>query len=121
MPASVIFGRESQNSPLNMNRTLPKNLNEAVAFGIALLDETSKAELASLEFVDPHTSYCVDFIEITGSNMGLFDFSNKVLLEDIANNHSELLHFLELIDGEVDPNGAIRVILAAMARHIAKS
>ncbi|NVE01197.1 hypothetical protein [Massilia sp. BJB1822] len=104
-----------------MQRVFPKDLQEATSLGLKLLDESSKAELASLQWVHPHTRYQTDYIEIVGSSMGLIDRSNKLLLEDIATNHTEQLHFLECVDGEVDSDAAVRVVLTAMSKDISRS
>lgn len=101
-----------------MSNFLPVNLEEAVVFGLNLLNDQSKQELVKIGWVDPHTRYCVDYIEIIGNGLGILGMENRQLLNDIAVNHSDLLHFLEA-DGEtVEPIAAIRVILSAMSKRI---
>ena len=95
------------------------NLEEAVAFGLNLLSDQSKRELAKISWVDPHTKYCVDYIEIIGSRLEISSMENQPLLSDIALNHSDSLNFLETDGGTVEPQAAIRVILTAMSKAAA--
>lgn len=102
-----------------MNKFLPMNLEEAVIFGLNLLNDQSKRELAKIGWVDPHTKYGVDYIEIIGSELGISSMDNQPLLSDIAINHSDSLHFLETDGATVEPDAAIRVILSAISKAAA--
>lgn len=102
-----------------MNKMMPNTLEEAVAFGLKLLNDQSKRELAKIGCVDPHTKYGTDFIEIIGAALGIFDKTNEQLLRDIAVNHADSLHFLETDGSIVEPDAAIRVVLCAMSKEVA--
>lgn len=99
-----------------MNQTIPKTLEEAVTFGLKLLSDRSKRELANIGWVDPHTKYDVDYIAIIGVGLGIADQTNQQLLRDIAANHADSLHFLETDGTTVEPDAAIRVVLGAMSK-----
>ena len=99
-----------------MSKVLPMNLEEAVVFGLSLLNDQSKRELAEIGWVNPHTKYGVDYIEIIGSGLGISSMENQPLLNDIAMNHSDLLHFLETDGLTAEPYAAIRVVLTAMSK-----
>ncbi len=101
-----------------MPNLLPSNLVEAVAFGLNLLDDDSKRELALVGYVDPHTKYSTDFIQVLGKGLGIFDSSNHALFLDVAVNHSEDLHFLELGPEGESQEGTIRIVLAAMVDQL---
>lgn len=95
----------------------PSTLKQAVAAGLALLDDDSKRELALLTHVDPHTKYRADFIALVGEELGIFNRSNQLLLEDVAKDHVDQLHFLELIP-DMLAQATVRIILVAMAEEL---
>jgi hypothetical protein len=101
-----------------MTSTLPTNLNQAVATGLGLLNDESKRELATIGYVDPHTQYQTKFIAFVGEELGIFDRSNQALLEDVAENYVDRLHFLELADPETLGQATVRIVLAAMAKQL---
>lgn len=104
-----------------MNKYLPSSLSEAVDFGLILLAEQSKQELARIDFFNPHMQYETNFAEIIGEGLGIANGENSLLLRDIATNHVDELHFLET-DGEtVEVDAALRVVLAAMSKAAAKN
>jgi hypothetical protein len=98
---------------------MPNTLEEAVIFGLNLLNDHSKRELAKIGWVDPHTKYETDFIGIVGAGLGILDKTNQQLLRDIAVNHADSLHFLETEGSIVEPDAAIRVVLSAMSKAVA--
>jgi len=100
-----------------MDRLLPGTFDSAVDFGLGLLDEQSRAELAEIGYVDPHTKYRVDYIALIGSSLGIWDESNTVLLESLAASQSESLHFFDFDGEKATPDGAVRIILKEMARR----
>jgi hypothetical protein len=97
---------------------LPTNLKQAVAYGLALLDEDSKHELSLLSYVDLHTKYATVFIGLVGEGLGIFDFSKQLLLADIATNHVDQLLFYEPGPEGVSAEGTVRIMLAAMAEQL---
>ena len=101
-----------------MPKLLPPNLSEAVTFGLDLLDDSSKRELALVGYVDPHTKYSTDFIRVIGKGLGIFDSSNQSLILDLAENHNEGLHFLELGPEGASREGTVRMVLAAMVERL---
>jgi hypothetical protein len=101
-----------------MINLLPKNLEEAVAFGLDLLNDESRRELAKIGWVDSHTKYDTDYEGIIGSALGISNRENAALLRDIAVNHSDSLHFLEIDEDMAEPSAAIRVVLAAMSKAL---
>lgn len=101
-----------------MSKLVPVDLAEAVLIGIGSLSNDSKAELLAMGTFNPHLKYDTDFINVVGSAVGIIDKENARLLQDIAVNHADQLHFLET-DGEtVEIQAAIRVILLEMARSL---
>lgn len=101
-----------------MTSTLPTNLNQAVTTSLALLNDESKRKLAMIGYVDPHTKYQTEFIAVVGEELGIFDGSNQALLEDVAENYVDRLHFLELADPEALGQATTRIILAAMVTQL---
>lgn len=101
-----------------MTSTLPTNLNQAVETGLALFNDESKRELAIMGYVDPLTKYQTEFIAIVGKELGIFDRSNQALLEDVAKNYVDRLHFLEQADLESLGQATVRIVLAAMAKQL---
>jgi hypothetical protein len=101
-----------------MSKHLPSSLNDAVGFGLSLLADQDKRELASMGMFNPHMQYDTDFAEIIGVGLGISNGENLSLLRDIATNHVDELHFLE-IDGEsVEVDAALRVVLSAMSKAV---
>lgn len=100
-----------------MDGFLPSTFDSAVDFGLRLLDEQSRAELARIGYVDPHTKYRVDYIALIGGELGIWDGSNSALLENLAISQLESLHFFELDEAKATSDGAIRIILKEMARR----
>ncbi|MBK4738026.1 hypothetical protein [Noviherbaspirillum pedocola] len=101
-----------------MNNITPNTLGEAIIFGLKLLDDDSKRELAKIGWVNPHTKYETDFIGIVGAALGILDKTNQSLLQDIATNHADCLHFLDTDGSLVEPDAAIRVVLSEMSKVV---
>lgn len=104
-----------------MDRKLPDNLEMAAKFGLALLDEKGRREVSRMEIFNPHMRYETDFMSVIGVGLGIVGRENIALLRDIANNHSDQLHFLEMQDGEVDVDAAMRIVMAAISREVLKT
>ncbi|WP_157661059.1 hypothetical protein [Burkholderia ubonensis] len=103
-----------------MDRKLPGNLEAAAKFGLELLDEKSRREVAGIGIFNPHMKYETDFMMVIGNGLGIIERQNIDLLRDIEKNHSDQLHFLELQDGEVDVGAAMRIVMAAISREALK-
>ncbi|UXU87590.1 hypothetical protein [Burkholderia sp. S-53] len=103
-----------------MDRKLPGNLDAAAKFGLKLLDEKSRREVSKIGIFNPHMKYETDFMMVIGGGLGIVDRQNIDLLRDIENNHSDQLHFLELQEGEVDVEVAMRIVMAAISREALK-
>lgn len=102
----------------HMVTSYPKTIEEAVPYGLLLLDDSARVELSRTGYVDPHTKYGADFISIIGVGLGISDGSNRELLVDVLAKHSDELHFLEIEEGHATQDGALRLVLSAMARTL---
>ena len=96
----------------------PLNLAEATEFCINILDEETKGELAGIGFYNPHMKYKTDFERTISEILGLTSTDAHSLLLDIAVNHAEKLHFLEVDGGLATPDAALRVIVNAIATRL---
>ncbi|WP_269507036.1 hypothetical protein [Burkholderia sp. IMCC1007] len=103
-----------------MNRKLPGNLEAAAKSGLELLDEKGRREVSIIAVFNPHMRYETDFMAVIGKGLGIVDRKNIDLLRDIEKNHSDQLHFLELQDGGIDTEAAMRIVMAAISREALK-
>ncbi|WP_157654808.1 hypothetical protein [Burkholderia ubonensis] len=103
-----------------MDRKIPGNLEAAAKFGLELLDEKSRREVSGIGIFNPHMKYETDFLMVIGNGLGIVDKKNVDLFRDIEKNHSDQLHFLELQDGGVGVEAAMRIVMAAISREALK-